>query len=1086
MAKTLILAENPLEPSTWTSHEVEDVCDFLKERLGHWPKTARIYNGQVCEANDVTPRDHMSSYALRQMGEEKPYFAVIYPEDPVTAIIAAVAVIAIGAIAFLFPRMPNANNNVSGSSNNSLSARTNEARINGRIPDIFGKVRAYPDLLTTPFTAYQNGVPVEISYMCVGRGSYELEKARDGETLLSAIAGASAAFYGPNTSPNSGDAPQLQVGSAISEPILAVTKMNDVNGQTLRPPNSNNVRGDDNMRFVYPDVIERSGSEVDFTDHFDPGDSVAVSNASYAASTGPTTLTATKVMRFEAGGTIRFQSYNPTTEFAAGDTVQLSSASYTGPGDATPYTLVWTPASFPSGHSTVLDRVKMVKLVGANPAKFYRVYHLFFKDIGTRAQINIYQSDDAAGTNSVSVAAWVVASGATNSGEMTVVLAAQGGSGITGEATVDFGDGTTAFSTYNGTYANSGMGTPTVQTGGTSGTVAVDLVGTYVVASLTSTTMVLTTASTVNPDWSRLTDLANDRTEYETSVLSKEVPAVTLNLAGTFTVLSVSASQLVLSNPATTNPDWGTKLQNLPGGATPYLSPSIATTGVNWVGGFVVDVTDLDRVLANFLAPQGLYQINKKGKQRPNSVTVEVELEPVDDDDVPTGPAESFQTTLTGDDVSKDQVGKSLWCMPTFTGRCKVRARRLTHTNLDFEGTWVDEVKWADGFGMARVAEDHFGDVTTVMTRTVATQGALSMKSRKFSVVATRKLPQRDGDGFTETLHPTLNVADMICAAALDPRIGGRELWEIDVDGIYDTVDEVEEYFGTPEAVQFCHTFDQSDTSFEETIQAMASATFCTAFRQGSTISLRFEKPTEDSVLLLNHRNKEPGTETRTVSFGVSEGYDGVSVDYVDPDDDAPVTKFAPQDDASALKAKKVETIGIRSHIQAHFHAWRAWNKLRFQHEALEVNVEEEADAVVLSERVLVADNTRSSVMDGEVTDQTGLMLELSQPIAMEEGEDYVIFLQLSDGTVQRIAVTPGVHNDEVVLAEAPTLPLVLDAESFATTTYVVASSEGSRAAAPFIVTEKEELEDGRYRISAVNYDERYYQNDKDHIDGLV
>jgi len=91
------------------------------------------------------------------------------------------------------------------------------------------------------------------------------EDVRDGDTLIGSIAGAGAAFYGPNTSPNSGTA-QLQIGSAITQDLYDVVKINEVNGQTLAPPNRAVV--DKQMRFVAPNVIENDGTKdftIDFT-----------------------------------------------------------------------------------------------------------------------------------------------------------------------------------------------------------------------------------------------------------------------------------------------------------------------------------------------------------------------------------------------------------------------------------------------------------------------------------------------------------------------------------------------------------------------------------------------------------------------------------------------------------------------------------------------------------------------------------------------------------------------------------------------------------------------------------------------------
>ncbi|WP_230682022.1 hypothetical protein, partial [Streptococcus pneumoniae] len=85
-----------------------------------------------------------------------------------------------------------------------LAGRTNDARVLQRIEDIFGLVRAYPSLIQPVYSKYINNIQYEYSYMCIGRGWYDVADVRDGETLLSDIDGSSAEFFNPFTSPNSG------------------------------------------------------------------------------------------------------------------------------------------------------------------------------------------------------------------------------------------------------------------------------------------------------------------------------------------------------------------------------------------------------------------------------------------------------------------------------------------------------------------------------------------------------------------------------------------------------------------------------------------------------------------------------------------------------------------------------------------------------------------------------------------------------------------------------------------------------------------------------------------------------------------
>ena len=236
--------------------------------------------------------------------------------------------------------------------------------------------------------------------------------------------------------------------------------------------------------------------------------------------------------------------------------------------------------------------------------------------------------------------------------------------------------------------------------------------------------------------------------------------------------------------------------------------------------------------------------------------------------------------------------------------------------------------------------------------------------------------------------------------------------------------------------------------------------------------------------MLFNHRNKLPGSETRTVRFGNQDDFDGVSFQYIDPEDDAQVTYYIPED-RSAVNAKEIESLGVRSKLQAYFHAWRIWNKVRFQNVVTEFTATQEADLLVNNDRILVADNTRPDTQDGEVTGQNGLVINTSQQLRFETGVTYVVFLQLYDGTIESIPVTPGPDSYSMLLSRAPLLPLAVAPELYARTTYILVGNNDRHKRA-FLVTEKSPKENLTSTIRGGNYDSRFYEHDKDYKNGLI
>lgn len=1084
MSVKLIICEDALDPETWYARETDDVCAALAAHFVVFPDTARLYHNEVSQDHDITPSCVSDIEKLQRV--EGTVYAVVYPADPITIVVAIVAVAVTAVAAFLLiPTIPNSEqrNTQTESPNNALSERQNKPRPAARIPDIYGRVTSTPDLIAVPYSVFENHQEIEYAYMCVGRGEYEIaaNTVRDDATLVSGIAGASVEVFGPNTSPNSGDGPQLRIGTAINETVKYAAKSTAVNGQVLRAFNIDSFAASGDVRFVAPDEIHLiASSDEDFTDFFDTNDVVDISRAAYTGEISGSGVNTDEVVRFTPSGTIEFETSN-TDDFTLGDTLTVTGAYYIystsqpgvyedfsdGVGDFTAYgggslsiSSSALTIAYASG-TTYGGQVPIAPIIDNTAVKV--VFDLVSLN-GATTGIRVGLQGGGAGWTSNNVTVNSV-------GRHTVDL----------DAVRDASDARVLFfAPYaSGSFVINNV---VIIVGG--GVGSVNLSGTYVVNGKTPSSLSLLSPENVNDDWNLISpNFPEGHTMYLSCGLVVPSGSVSIDLAGTYTVLSVSSNIITLANPAAVNVDWNTLAGFVDGRTTYARNPLIETNSVKWVGPFTLDRADLSAVYCNFIASGGMFKDNGE-KQKATDVEVRLELVPVDATDTPTGAAEYFNATVYGSATSRTSRAVTIKAEPTFTGRCTVRARRVTPLDLEYEGTVVDEVKWRDLYQIASVTQTHFGDVTTVQAVTYATSGALSVKERKLNLEAVRKIPTRvNGTTFT-TNQAAEDAANILVAVCVDPRIGGRPLAELDLDNIYDTIDEVVSYFGHDNAAKFSYTFNSDNTSFEETVASIASAVFCTAYRRGNVIKLTFEKKTEDSTLLFNHRNKIPGTETRTVRFGNQDDNDGVEYNYISPEDGALVTLYLPTDQ-SAVNPKKVDSIGVRNDLQAYFAAWRVWNKIRKQNVSVEFDATQEAGLLVLSDRILVADNTRTGTIDGEIISQSGLTVELSQPVTFEGGESYTCFLQHTDSTVEAIGITAGSDDYHAVLAFAPRLPLNVDEEAYARATYIITPNSSTRERA-FLVAEREPQDNFTSTVRAVNYSDDYYAEDDAYAQGRV
>lgn len=508
------------------------------------------------------------------------------------------------------------------------------------------------------------------------------------------------------------------------------------------------------------------------------------------------------------------------------------------------------------------------------------------------------------------------------------------------------------------------------------------------------------------------------------------------------------------------------------------LSSTLLVSGYHPIGSFIMSKKDTTRILANFVALNGLYKDDGK-KQYRTDVEVALFVEKLDSGGSVIW-SDTFNATVIGSSTSRATRAITLDTGTIDSGRYRVSAYRVTGTDTGFNGSIVDEVKWRDCYACSDVDKEHFGNVTTVYARTLATGTALAVSNRKINMLATRKIPLRiSGSTFTTELYPTNRADHILCALCHDPYIGNRTAPYMDYDNIYDTLAEVEEYFGIPEAAEFCYTFDNTDLSFEETIRVLAESVFCTGYSQGAQIKLSFERKNDDPEILFNSMNKIPKSETRTPRFGNENSYDGIQYKWIDPDEDYTESIIYLPEPYNAVKPNEIESVGVCNYKQAYLHAWREWQKIQFRNISVEFQAGHEAELLVTSACILVADNTRTGTQDGEILEQNGLVLTLSDPCTLDSEKTYGIWLQHYDGSTENIEISAGSDKYHVVLNSTPRLQLITESEKYARTTYWIVAEDNTREM-KFLVSERSPEGKMISSISAYNYSEKYYEHDKD------
>ncbi|NLH05739.1 host specificity factor TipJ family phage tail protein [Acinetobacter baumannii] len=602
-----------------------------------------------------------------------------------------------------------------------------------------------------------------------------------------------------------------------------------------------------------------------------------------------------------------------------------------------------------------------------------------------------------------------------------------------------------------------------------------DLSGQFIVSGVTKTVITggfhyeitLSNPEKVNANWQYVN---KSYTITAGALLNRNANSITLD--DTYTINSVTADTIALVNPSAINNEWD-KLLTLPNQSTQGQEVLVRFDAVSnkYVGWFNFDMPEATQAVFNFFFPNGLFYQDSKGGVWEEGITVVIELQAIDSNGDPVGSITTINQEIRAN--NKSQFGRTIYIDIPTAGSFRFRLSRTTATQA---GKTQDTCKIKSVYGMAESTISDYGNVTIVRSRTVATDGALSIKERKLNCLVNRKLPV-DGTG---PLQVTRSAGQALINQGMDEYIGRRSNAEIDIDEINAEIAKINNYFGSDLMSEFNYTIDDDNLSFEEIAGMVASAAFCEPYRFGSLTRLKFEQPQENAVLLFNHRNKVPLTEKRSYTFGVQKDYDGVELEYTSDVDDARV-KYTIPEDITPKNPLKITTTGIRNEAQAKTRAWREWNKLQYKYVSCEMEVLDESELLIRNDRILVANNTVVDTQDGEIESVDGLIVKTSQPCTFEAGYDYYIYLQMSDATVDMVPCTAGEDKYHVVLSRPPVQPLVVAADRYVKTLYTLVRADQTEVQA-FMLEELTPQTQMTNTLKASNYDARFYERDHDFI----
>ena len=219
------------DPANISDHEINEVlegvilADWLIDRYGAdgFSVPTRIFSGGVSDKHEIDINDFDK---LNSAITENIYIIHQPLADPLTIFAISVLLSVVVSALIPVPKLPTGERQDKKSPNNSLSGQGNIARPLERVPDIFGQIKAFPDLIAPTVFEYIDHVLFITEYMAVSRGYLDITEIKSGVTLVSNIIGSSVQIYEPGQTPTQ---------------VLKTVDSNEVKSLTLNPPNESGV-----------------------------------------------------------------------------------------------------------------------------------------------------------------------------------------------------------------------------------------------------------------------------------------------------------------------------------------------------------------------------------------------------------------------------------------------------------------------------------------------------------------------------------------------------------------------------------------------------------------------------------------------------------------------------------------------------------------------------------------------------------------------------------------------------------------------------------------------------------------------------
>jgi predicted phage tail protein len=431
------------------------------------------------------------------------------------------------------------------------------------------------------------------------------------------------------------------------------------------------------------------------------------------------------------------------------------------------------------------------------------------------------------------------------------------------------------------------------------------------------------------------------------------------------------------------------------------------------IDGFVASAaaTVAHRLSVDFVLPTGLYARAGSGSLSAFSVGYRIEARRVDDYGLPLGAWVVLDTgAITAKTVTP--VRQSLSYTLATPGRYRVRAWR---TDPLASATDHGNQLLMAGLRAYLAEPQDRGPVTLLAIRMRATNNLSLQASRKFGVIATRKVPVWNGTTWSAPVASS-SIAWAIADAARNATYGpGLADARLDLAALL-ALDAV--WAGRGDT--FNGRFDSAQ-SWWEVVRKIAAAGRAKCFMQGGVLRTVRDGPQTVPVALYSMRNIRQGTFAIDLLQPSEATADAITLTYFDKNTWAPQRVLAKLPGATGAKPAKLEKFGIDNRPQALREGLYEAACNRYRRRIVQFETEMEGFIPAFGDLIAIQHDMAGWGAQAEAVgwDAATRTLTLSEPVTVTGSS--VVGLRRANGSLSGPwAVTAGVTAYSVILTATP------------------------------------------------------------------